>query len=883
MKLIKLYLIFIELIFISYFSMLDAKNLYNPGEILMPDYSFLGRKKLGRIGYYLSSAGDVNNDGFGDFMIGAYHDSKYYYDYNSGAVFLMLGKAEINWRLNSSVNIADAVLRGKQAQDFVGYNIAGEGDFNGDGIDDLLIGAPGNWERDPPNSGFIYILFGKENVDWGDNFILEDYADKIIVGENDYDQFGYAVSFIGDVNRDGYDDILCGAPFRNQNDEWDGKVYLILGTDESKSQILSATEEAVATFIYPSYKGVLGSAVAGVDDVNQDGFVDFLIGAPGIGTTFLVFGKSNLDWGQNFDLHNADCKFFPETEGDDGGWQVSSAGDVNDDGFPDFIISGLAIKWDAGKIYLILGRTEWPLEGMLLSQADASYVGESNSLAGCSISGIKDFNGDGYDDFIIGARCYRDGERDKGKAYIIEGKSDGWSRDVRLSEVKTYFIGEGPRYCVGWGVSSAGDVNGDYRNDFIISAPWSSEGIDFSGKVYLFMGDFPLSQIEGRTVYYVNDHPVPNVRLTLSGDDDDFHVSDVDGQYQFNISHGDSFTVTPSKKTYSAIGEGFISVYDAALIALHTVHLDTLNKSAQIAADVNLDGQVTMYDASLIACFAVKMLDTPESYVGEWKFDPENRKYHKSNLSSFNQDYSCTLLGDVSGNWQPDTSQTTLTQEILQDIQVSSQEDISVPISIVENLSMISAEIHFTYEADVLELVAVNKTNLTKDFQVVYNEKNQGELIIGMYGLKSVNEAGKIVDLDFRLISNRGEKSCIKLERLQLNDYKPLKSEAVLQFSSSVKKQNTPNYNLIWNYPNPFNPETVIEYNFQKSTTVTLTILNVMGRVVKTLDSGFKEAGKHKVVWTGRDNAGNEVSSGIYICHLTCNEYSVKKKMLKLK
>ena len=879
--------IILLLIFLFACSLLNAQDFYNSTNLLVPTYSFLGTVPTGRIGYYLCSAGDVNNDGYGDFLIASYHNNLH--GWNSGAAYLMLGRKDIDWTLNSSVDVADAVLRGKHEYDLAAYNIAGEGDFNGDGFDDLLIGAPGNWDRKPTIIGSVYIVFGKENIDWGDDFVLEDYADKIIVGENDLDQFGYAVAFAGDVNQDGCDDILCSAPFRNHTDEWDGKVYLILGSKDDERQRLNAAEEAAASFIYPSYRGTLGSAVTGVKDVNQDGYVDFLIGAPGIGTTFLILGKSNLDWGQNFDLNNADCKFLPETKYDDGGWQVKSAGDVNSDGYPDFLISGLQIKFDAGKVYLILGRENWPFEGIQLSQADASYLGEGNPHhAGVSINGIEDFDGDGFDDFIIGARYYKQNKMNmnsyhRGKAYIIQGKHSGWERDVSLKNIDYYFIGEDTINCAGWGVSSAGDDNGDYRNDIVISAPFSSESDTWAGEIYLFLGDFPLSQLGGRTVYYTNDCPVPNVTLELAGDQNGTQISDSDGQYLFNIPSGDNYTVTPAKQAFTGIAENCISIYDAALTAFHAVFLDTLDTLAQIAADVNLDGQVTMYDASLIAYFSVNFPNEPESHVGEWKFDPESYHYNKSDLSSFNQDFSCTLLGEVSGNWKPDTNQIILAKKILQDIQACSRATVTVPISIDSNLSMVSAEIQLTFDAELLEFAGIDKTELTHDFQLFYNESNPGRLLIGLFGLSAVEQAGEIVTINFKLINNSKEESSIILEKFKLNDYKPLQAELVLKFSSSDIARNEPDYRLLQNYPNPFNPETVIKYKLEKPAAVTLTIIDLMGRVVKTLESGFKKQGTYKVTWNGTDNAGNDVSSGIYLCNLKCGKKLYKRKMLKVK
>ena len=184
-------------------------------------------------------------------------------------------------------------------------------------------------------------------------------------------------------------------------------MYLIFGSRTVEQREMAATEAAAASFVYDAYQGELGSSVSGVGDVNQDGFDDFIMGAPGIGTSFLIFGDDQLSWGQNFDLSNADCIFTPENKRDDGGWQVKPAGDLNDDGFPDILISGLQILYDSGKTYVIFGKRNWDETVVSLANADASFIGQgAKNHSGVSINGIHDFNGDGFDDFLIGARFY---------------------------------------------------------------------------------------------------------------------------------------------------------------------------------------------------------------------------------------------------------------------------------------------------------------------------------------------------------------------------------------------------------------------------------------------------------------------------------------------
>jgi len=373
---------------------------------LIPNTAFYGKRSAERIGYYLAGAGDVNADGFGDFMVAAYHHDSH--GWNCGGVYLFLGARGIRWGAEESILECDAIFKGSHAYETVGYNVAGKGDFNGDGFDDLLIGAPANWETDPPEPGTLYIVLGKANPDWGKDFILIDRADISYLGQTDLDQLGYATDYVGDLDGDGCDDVLCAAPFRNEGgNKWTGKVYLFLGKKSGFERNLDGLKEAAATFIYPSDEGKLGYSVAGVGDVNADGHPDFVIGAEGIGTAFLLLGKPAVDWGIDFHLENADVIFTPEHPQDHAGWQVKAVGDVNADGFDDFALTGVQMHSCPGKIYLILGRKKWDARTISLSQSDASFEGEGfQSDAGMSLDAVGDFDGDGIDDFIVGSRYY---------------------------------------------------------------------------------------------------------------------------------------------------------------------------------------------------------------------------------------------------------------------------------------------------------------------------------------------------------------------------------------------------------------------------------------------------------------------------------------------
>jgi len=167
--------------------------------------------------------------------------------------------------------------------------------------------------------------------------------------------------------------------------------------------------------------------------VNHDVYDDFLIGAWGddeggsdFGQTYLILGKDPADWGKGFDLANADASFIGEREDAFSGWSVASAGDVNGDGYDDSLIGAYGNEGggaDAGQTYLILGKdpADWGND-FNLANADASFIGErEDAFSGGSVASAGDVNGDGYDDFLIGAYGDEEGESSAGQTYLLLG------------------------------------------------------------------------------------------------------------------------------------------------------------------------------------------------------------------------------------------------------------------------------------------------------------------------------------------------------------------------------------------------------------------------------------------------------------------------------
>ncbi|MFC1998374.1 hypothetical protein ACFLVR_01855 [Chloroflexota bacterium] len=465
------------------------------------DASFVGEDTSDYSGYSVASAGDVNGDGYDDFLIGAYSTNAGGNN-DSGRTYLVLGKA-LGWANGIELEDAIASFDGEAVNDQSGRAISPAGDANNDGYDDFLIGAA-NSASAGAGAGKVYLILGRPAANWGFGFSLTN-ADASFNGEAAGDNAGFSLAAGGDINNDGYDDFLIGA---NNNDEGDtnaGKIYVIQGKAAADWGQGFNLANANASFVGENANDNAGSSVSSAGDVNNDGYSDFLIGAymwdngadTNVGQTYLILGEAGaIDWGPSLDLSNANHSFIGEAVNDNAAYSLSSAGDVNNDNYDDFLIGAYhndngAV--DAGQTYLILGKAT-PDWGLLksLAEADASFLGEiASDQSGISVASAGNVNGDAYDDFIIGANNYNAGaNNDAGKTYLIFGKASGWAMDFDLAGANASFIGETQGDTSGQSIALAGDVNNDGANDILIGAPnFQYAGDAGAGKTYLLLGN----------------------------------------------------------------------------------------------------------------------------------------------------------------------------------------------------------------------------------------------------------------------------------------------------------------------------------------------------------------------------------------------------------
>lgn len=382
-----------------------------------------------------------------------------------------------------------------------GYSIAGIGDINNDTFDDIAIGVPYN-DDGGIDAGQVFLFFGKASG-WSQDTLFSQ-ANASFIGEAPGDNAGFSVSGAGDVNKDGIDDFLVGAIGNDEgkSNENIGQTYLIFGK-ASGWTLNTSLSQANASFWGPNSNSYSGNAVAGVGDVNNDTYDDFLIGAylndlgaadDDIGTAYLFFGKSS-GWSIDDAITNADVFLFGEMEGDEFGFDVAGAGDINNDTYDDFFISAPSNNEGgtlAGKSYLFFGNTTsfWTLNPVLnASKANASFIGESsNDQSGMSILGAGDVNNDQFDDLLITAPSNEEGGVGFGQTYLIFGKAtNNWVEKMNLTNANASFIGEAQNDFSGWSIAAA-DINNDAYSDILIGATLNDEGGENAGQTYVIYG-----------------------------------------------------------------------------------------------------------------------------------------------------------------------------------------------------------------------------------------------------------------------------------------------------------------------------------------------------------------------------------------------------------
>ena len=456
-------------------------------DLTLADAYWVGESAGDEAGFAIAGGEDLNGDGYDDILVGAWSNDNS--SSGAGAAYVIPGGPGSTAGATIDTD-ASNVLEGINTGDAAGRSVAMVGDFNDDGSIDILVGAS---LEDTAGSaaGAAYLLLN----DGSGGFSDLGSADMSIYGETGADYAGGAVASAGDVNADGFDDFLVGAFNYNVGGVGTyGAVYLVMGsasigTNSGEGDVLGYRIRA------DQLDDKIGSSLAGGGDFDGDGYDDLILGSQysdengeDSGSIWFVAGSASpaaidLDIG-------ADAQVWGDSTSDRFGANLAYGGDVDGDGYDDLVVSASqddTTATDSGAVYLLSGRSSIASmdEMSIRDLADWTITGVSSSdTIGSSVS-VGDNDGDGNDDFLVGATNVGPDGDGEGTAFLFLGPIAG---TVTTASAEAEFVGDHTDDHAGHASLFVGDFDGSGNDAMLFGVPEDDEGGTDAGAVYIVLG-----------------------------------------------------------------------------------------------------------------------------------------------------------------------------------------------------------------------------------------------------------------------------------------------------------------------------------------------------------------------------------------------------------
>ena len=934
------------------------------------DMTVLGRAANDGMGNWLAS-GDINHDGYDDLIIGA-KNADPSTGIGAGEVYVIFGAAALTATIDLSVASASLEIKGAGQGNLTGAAVA-SGDIDNDGVEDLIFSATDASPLSRTKAGTVYAVYGDSTGALPATIDLSSTsADLEIYGQAAQDFIGASLA-TGDMNNDGYDDVLIGATSA-PGGTFTGEAFVVLGRSRiSFGSTLDLLTSADLVVIGEKSVDFLGWMVS-AGDVNRDGYDDLLIGAPnatgngaGSGIGYVIYGSSSVSGTVDLSIDSAGISVLGALAGIFLGWDVQAI-NFDGDGFGDIVISGPFAASPggagAGEVYSYDGSpTLADTIDMAVTTSDLTVQGDDASdQLGTGIAG-GDINGDGVDDLVLGASLASEG-------YIIYGIPP----DIALSVVDTsslydltvtvpisidstsgMLMVESEMHIafdtdlLTFSAANTGALTSAWTLGSTI-APGSGSTVDTvkvtgtnPGTPLTSVGEFINLDFLVKKLNQATTSPVSLEHVTfnlgrpewnqatngsvqllgrdgllattlLSAPDDTIRVrlTDVDLNVDSGTVETHSVTlqnsVTGEQETLILTEQ---SVDDSVFFGsiptvfgttagtnddgvfntqpsdeLHVTYNDPLDGlgAASTAMDTNLvvvfgdadgGGSLQAFDSALILSHAAQHLTLTglDSLVANLDLDaPEG------SITAFDAALAIQRrLGLISRfPVQEPTSKNHPQPETTNNPKPVVEERYLALAAGADYISVRADKRDEILAADLVLKGIEGRIEMAPEmelFEMVYLNAEDG-LHVAFAGPRSVEGTGEL----FRIYPSSGTAQVRELSG-------HFNGGRIAAYLEQSRPQTTLPARLALhpNMPNPFNAETLIRFDLPATQHVSLDVYNALGQKIRTLVQGRTEAGSHQLRWNSRDDRGQTVATGAYFYRLVAGSSVQTQRMMLVK